>query len=94
MLDDLKTRERNPAQGAPDLLFISTGTVEANRALGFRSRVLLDQHFAAATLFGVGGTPGAVTIDEDGRVASDVGMGSTGVLGLVDSPAPVPAPAS
>ena len=31
----------------PRLVLVSTGTVEANRASGFRSPVLLDQSFAA-----------------------------------------------
>ena len=91
MLADLKTRELHLPMGAPDLLVISTGSVEANRAQGFRSRVLLDQHFAAATLFGAGGTPGAVMIDEEGRLASDVGMGSPAVFEMLGSLPPVPA---
>jgi len=80
MLNDLKTRERNPSKGTPDLLVISAGTVEMNRPQGLRSRVLLDQHFAAGTLFGVAGTPGAVMIDEEGRVASDVVAGASGAF--------------
>ena len=32
----------------PRLVLVSTGTVEANRASGFRSPVLLDQSFAGA----------------------------------------------
>lgn len=43
MLDDLRAWEANPPDGAR-LLVISTGTVEANQAMGLRSRVLLDEH--------------------------------------------------
>jgi peroxiredoxin/uncharacterized membrane protein YphA (DoxX/SURF4 family) len=80
ILNDLKTRERNPPKGTPDLLVISAGTVEMNRSQGLRSRVLLDQHFAAGTLFGAAGTPAAVLIDEEGRVASDVVAGASGAF--------------
>ena len=38
MLDDLKGWEVNPPPGAPRLLVVSTGTVEANRELGIRGR--------------------------------------------------------
>ena len=61
---------------------VSTGDVAANKALGFRSTVLLDQGFQVAPKFGANGTPMAVLIDEDGRVASGVAVGVDQVLSL------------
>ena len=82
MLPDLKTWERNAPQDAPELLIISKGTPEANREQGFRSRVLLDQSFGAAQMFAAGGTPAAVMLDEEGRLASHVGAGGPEVLAM------------
>lgn len=82
MLADLKNWERNPLADAPELLVVSTGSAEANRQQGFRSKVLLDEYFAAGQVFGAGGTPAAVMLDEEGRVASEVGVGAPAVLTL------------
>jgi thiol-disulfide isomerase/thioredoxin/uncharacterized membrane protein YphA (DoxX/SURF4 family) len=80
MLEDLKAWERNPPPGAPELVVISAGSPEEIRK--FRSRLLLDPHFAANQVFNAGGTPSAVLIDEQGRVASEVGAGASEVLAL------------
>ena len=80
MVDDLKTWERNPPKEAPELLLVAAGSPEDNRNHGFRARVLLDPYFAASQVFNSGGTPSAVLIDEEGRVASDVGVGAQEVL--------------
>jgi thiol-disulfide isomerase/thioredoxin len=83
MLPDLQRWEASPPPGAPKLLVISSGTVEANRAQGLRSPVLLDPNFAVGPLFGVNGTPSAVLLDADGRIAAPVGIGAAGVWDLV-----------
>jgi peroxiredoxin len=82
MLDDLKAWEADPPEEAPKLLVVSTGSVEANEALRLRSPVLLDQNFSVASRFGANGTPMAVLVDEEGRVASDVAAGAQAVLAL------------
>lgn len=82
MLNDVKSFERNPPKDAPELLIISSGSAESNRAQGFRSQVLLDQNFGAGSVLGSAGTPSAVLIDEQGRIASDVSVGAAEVLAL------------
>jgi peroxiredoxin/uncharacterized membrane protein YphA (DoxX/SURF4 family) len=82
MLDDLKAIEANPPKGAPKLLVISEGTVEANEAMGLRSPVVLDEKFSAGWEFGADGTPSAVLIDAEGNVASEVVVGAPAVLDL------------
>jgi len=81
MLPDLQQWEANTPAGAPGLLVVSTGTVEANRAQGIRAPVLLDPNFSAAR-FGANGTPSAVLVDAEGRIASPVGVGAPGVWAL------------
>jgi peroxiredoxin len=85
MLEDLKAWEDRPPKGAPRLLVVSTGTVEANKAMGLRSPVLLDQGFGAGSKFGANGTPMAVLVDAEGKIASEVAAGAPAVLALARS---------
>jgi thiol-disulfide isomerase/thioredoxin/uncharacterized membrane protein YphA (DoxX/SURF4 family) len=80
MLSDIKAWEKNPPEGAPRLLVVSAGTKEANEAMGLTSPVVLDQQFATGRAFGAGGTPSAVLVDTEGRVASKVAVGAPAVL--------------
>jgi peroxiredoxin len=82
MLDDLKAWEARPPEGAPQLLIVSAGTAEANRAMGLRAPVLLDQGFTTGRAFGVLGTPSAVLVDAQGNIASQVAAGAPSVLAL------------
>ncbi len=74
----------------PGLVVISTGSPAANRELGLRAPILLDDGFAAGNAFGAMGTPSAVRIDSDRRIASDVAVGADAVLALAGAE-PVPA---
>jgi peroxiredoxin len=82
MLDDLKALEANPPAGAPKLLIVSNGTVEANKAMGLSSPMVLDQEFGVEQAFGAPGTPSAVLVDAEGKIASEVAVGPTEVLAL------------
>ena len=83
VLEDLKVWEMQPPEGAPKLLVISTGTVEANQEMGLQSPVLLDQSFTVGPMFGANGTPMALLIDVKGRIASDLAAGGPAALALI-----------
>jgi thiol-disulfide isomerase/thioredoxin/uncharacterized membrane protein YphA (DoxX/SURF4 family) len=83
MLGDVRSWERTRSRNAPELLVVSAGSAEANRQQRFRSPVVLDPIFGAAGVFGATGTPSAIVLDENGRVASDVGVGATAVLSML-----------
>lgn len=85
MLPELKTWEVNRPQGAPKLLVVSTGTVEANQAMGLPSPVVLDHGFTAGHAFGVNGTPVAVLVDPEGQIAAEVAAGAQAVLALLQA---------
>jgi thiol-disulfide isomerase/thioredoxin/uncharacterized membrane protein YphA (DoxX/SURF4 family) len=89
MLPDLKEFEEAPPADAPSLLLISTDDPETNRAMGLNAPILLDDSFAAGTAFGASGTPSAVLVDAEGRIASRVAVGAPEVLELMRSGAPV-----
>jgi thiol-disulfide isomerase/thioredoxin len=82
MLPDLKQWEENPPEGVPSLLVVSAGRKEANEAMGISSPVVLDQQFVVERAFGAGGTPSAVLVDEEGKIASEVAVGGQAVLEL------------
>jgi hypothetical protein len=85
MLPDLRDWEAVPQEDAPKLLVISAGTKEANEAMGLGSTVALDQSFAVGRAFGASGTPSAVLVDEEGRIASEVAVGAPAVLELASA---------
>jgi thiol-disulfide isomerase/thioredoxin/uncharacterized membrane protein YphA (DoxX/SURF4 family) len=82
MLPEIKQWEEERPEGAPELLFVSAGTEEANRDMKLSSRVVLDQQFSAGRAFGASGTPSAVLVDGEGRIASELAVGAPAVLGL------------
>jgi peroxiredoxin len=83
ILDDLKAWERTPPGDHLKLLVVSAGSVEDNRAQGFLSTVVLDEGFKTGSAFGAGGTPSAVLVDENGKIASKLAVGGPEVMGLV-----------
>jgi thiol-disulfide isomerase/thioredoxin len=82
MLDDIKAWERDLPNHAPQLLVVSTGAADTNRAQGFRAPTVLDRNFQVGQLFGATGTPSVVLLDEQCKVASRVGVGAQEVLAL------------
>ncbi|MBA2520500.1 MAG: redoxin domain-containing protein [Chloroflexia bacterium] len=91
MLPEIKKWEQKPPKGAPKLVVVSSGSAEANRAQGLRSLTLLDDEFAVGSDFGSDGTPSAIMIDAQGRVASGLVVGAPEVMKLAKStrdPAP------
>jgi peroxiredoxin/uncharacterized membrane protein YphA (DoxX/SURF4 family) len=84
MLDDLKAWEAEAPADGPRLLVVSAGSVEDNRAMGLRSTVVLDQGFVTGRAFSAGGTPSAVLVDAEGKLASGVAVGADAVLALAN----------
>jgi thiol-disulfide isomerase/thioredoxin len=83
MLPDLKEWEANSSpEDAPKLLVVSAGSEEANKQMGLTSPVVLDQQFAVGRAFGASGTPSAVLVDAEGKVASEVAVGAPAVMEL------------
>jgi thiol-disulfide isomerase/thioredoxin len=82
MRSDLLAWEGNTGPDAPRLLVVSSGDPEQSRADGFRSVVALDTDYAVGEAFGAAGTPMAVLIDGDGRIASGLVTGAAAVLTL------------
>jgi thiol-disulfide isomerase/thioredoxin/uncharacterized membrane protein YphA (DoxX/SURF4 family) len=82
MHDELLLWEEAPPEGAPALVVVSSGSAELARKDGFRSLVVLDPEFAASSAFGATGTPMAVLVDRDGRIASPLAAGAEAIFAL------------
>jgi len=82
MLPELKRWEAQPPKNAPKLLIVSSGSVEANRALGLRSPIGLEPSFISGRAFGADGTPSGILVEADGTIASALAVGAPGVLAL------------
>jgi peroxiredoxin/uncharacterized membrane protein YphA (DoxX/SURF4 family) len=97
MLPDLKAWETNARNGAPRLLVVSTDSVADNQAMGLRSPIVLDNKgMSVGRQFGANGTPMAVLVDAEGKIASELAAGAPAVLALAgqeqgDAPR-IPAP--
>jgi peroxiredoxin/uncharacterized membrane protein YphA (DoxX/SURF4 family) len=83
MLPDLKVWETNARNGAPRLLVVSTDSVADNQAMGLRSPIVLDNKgMSVGRQFGANGTPMAVLVDAEGKIASELAAGAPAVLEL------------
>lgn len=75
--------ERSAGGNTPHLVVISLGDEESIQENGFASTVLLDGSFTVGEALGVTGTPSAVLVTADGRVASGLAVGTDDVLALL-----------
>ena len=88
MVDDLKAWESDKPEGAPNLLVVSTGEAERNREQGLTSPIVLDAGFSVGRAFGASGTPSAVLVGADGKIASGLAVGGPTVISLLRNEAP------
>jgi hypothetical protein len=86
MRDDILAWEASSNGIHPRLVVVSSGTADRIREEGFGSLVLLDPDYTASDALEANGTPMAVRLDADGRVASPLVAGADAVLALVQVP--------
>jgi thiol-disulfide isomerase/thioredoxin len=87
MLPALRAWEDAPPPRAPRLVVVSSGSVEANRAAGLRSPLILDERSAIYDAFALPGRPSAVLVGDAGRVVSDPLLGTRAILAAISSAA-------
>lgn len=85
MADDLRRWEARANSHATRLVFIASGAVAEVRKESerFLSLFLHDADFEIAPLFGANGTPSAVLLDAEGRIASSRAVGEPNILALL-----------
>jgi peroxiredoxin len=82
MLPDLRAWETSATAEAPRLLVVSSASDLSG--MGLRAPVVRDAQSRAASAFAAHGTPMAVLIDREGRIASRVAAGSHAVFELAN----------
>jgi thiol-disulfide isomerase/thioredoxin/uncharacterized membrane protein YphA (DoxX/SURF4 family) len=85
MVPDLQALERDEPAVAESLVLVSRGDPDANRSYGLAAPILLEQSFELGPKVGIQGTPSAVRVDSEGKVASEVAVGADAVLALARS---------
>lgn len=83
ILNDIRVWEGLRVPNMPSLVIVSVGTVEENRAQGFRSLVLLDANSEMRAAYGATGTPMAVVVSSAGTIATDMIVGAPSVLSFL-----------
>jgi peroxiredoxin len=83
MAPDIRAFEDDPPGNEPQILIITNGSVRSARQYGFRSPVLPARNSKVDEKYGVQGTPSALLIDEEGRIASSLETEATGILKLL-----------
>lgn len=83
LLSDLREWEQEAGEAVSRTLIISAGDIDRNRQQRLRSRVVLDDAFTTASSYGASGTPAAIRLDRNGRVASSLAVGSDAVMDLL-----------
>jgi thiol-disulfide isomerase/thioredoxin/uncharacterized membrane protein YphA (DoxX/SURF4 family) len=83
MLPDFKEWEADAGPMVSRVLLVSDGSVGDNLAMNVQSCIVLDIGFTMGTAFGATGTPSAILLDKDGRVASKLIVGADAVLDLL-----------
>jgi hypothetical protein len=82
MLSDLVAWETKPSSERLQMLVVATGSIEANRALGLRSTLVLDASSSIRKQYGLPGTPSAALVDARGNLIRTA-IGASEVLDLI-----------
>ena len=79
---ELQAWERSEGGAATLTVILTTGRRDVNEGQGFLSPVLLDDGGLVARAYGSTGTPGAILVDAEGAIASQLAVGGEGVMEL------------
>jgi peroxiredoxin len=80
MSEELARWLADPPPGAPQVLVVSRGAAEDHRELGDRTWIGLDDQFTVGSRYGASGTPMAVMIDGEGRIATPLLAGRQAIM--------------
>ena len=84
MLPELRASESKTNGSKLQWIVLVNGSPADGAALGVRSTIVLDENGRAARAFGASGTPMALLLDREGRVASNLAVGADEIFDLAD----------
>jgi len=79
---ELQAWERSESGATTPTVILTTGSREVNEGQGFLSPVLLDDGGLVGRAYGATGTPGAILVDAEGAIASQLAEGGADVMEL------------
>jgi peroxiredoxin/uncharacterized membrane protein YphA (DoxX/SURF4 family) len=79
---ELQAWERSESGAITPTVILTTGSRDVNEGQGFLSPVLLDDGGLVARAYGATRTPGAILVDAEGAIASQLAEGGAGVMEL------------
>ena len=83
MMEELKDWEKTKDADAPDLVVFSDGETEAHQKLGLNAPILLDKNHKISEKLGMWGTPSAILVNEEGKIASETAVGAGNIWALI-----------
>ena len=83
MMNDLNAWNEARSETDPELLVFSDGDPDDHKELKLRAPILLDKGYKTAEHLGMFGTPSAVILDENGRIATETGVGAANIWALL-----------
>ncbi|MGI9054974.1 MAG: MauE/DoxX family redox-associated membrane protein [Pyrinomonadaceae bacterium] len=83
MLDDLREWDNTRGADEPQLILLSAGEAEKHRELGLQGQIILEEDKNISKKLGMEGTPSAVLINENGKIASEVAVGAENIFALI-----------
>ncbi|HSI88839.1 MAG TPA: MauE/DoxX family redox-associated membrane protein [Pyrinomonadaceae bacterium] len=83
MIDEIKAWETERTESDPQILIFSDGDPEVHREFGLRSPIVLDANYKRAVQYGMSGTPSGILIDENGKIATEIAIGSPNLWALI-----------
>jgi peroxiredoxin/uncharacterized membrane protein YphA (DoxX/SURF4 family) len=83
MMSDLKSWNDARGESDPQLLVFSDGSEDDHKEVELSAPIVLDPGYRTAEKLGMFGTPSAVVVDEQGRIASETGVGSANIWALI-----------
>ncbi len=83
MIRDLQEWDREKGADEPNLIVFSEGDNEDHREIGLKSPILLDEGYKTAATLGMHGTPSAILINENGKIASETALGADNIWALI-----------
>ncbi len=83
MMDDLVAWAGSKGSDAPDLLVFSGGKAEEHEPLKIGSPIIIEEEGKTSKALDIPGTPSAVLVDGDGKIASQIAVGAANIWSLV-----------
>jgi thiol-disulfide isomerase/thioredoxin/uncharacterized membrane protein YphA (DoxX/SURF4 family) len=82
-LEEFREWDQTKNGNSPNLVLFSTAVGDDFKELGFRSESVTDTEWKISNKIGMEGTPSAILINADGKIASETAAGAKNIMALI-----------